>query len=261
MTTLPSAPSTPTPRRRWIKNRRDLLSFIGVFAVVSLAISVGAFLVWTANPAQPGAIALRTMTEVTMTIEDGMITFVPTTPRDLGFIFYPGALVSARAYAPILAPLAQAGYLVVTTEMPLNLAVFDTAAADRLRAAHPQITRWAIGGHSLGGAMASNYARDRGDLAGLALLASAPDKSVHDLPLPTLYVYGDRDGLRTAEELNSVRSLLPADTEYVLIEGANHAQFGDYGAQFRDLEAMIPAQTQWDATVAALLRWLERAER
>jgi len=40
----------------------------------------------------------------------------------------------------------------------IMLAVFDINAANRAVSALPQITRWYVGGHSLGGVMASTFA-------------------------------------------------------------------------------------------------------
>ncbi|MCK6578273.1 MAG: alpha/beta hydrolase [Anaerolineae bacterium] len=257
--------TTTTLRRRWIKNRRDLLVFVVIFALVSLVVAGVAFLLWTANPAQPGAVALAALgssESVAVTQSDGVITFDPLTPdqRPVGFIFYPGALVDPRAYAPVLRPLAEAGFLVVTRTMPLNLAIFDTSAADALRAAHPEIAAWVIGGHSMGGAMASRYTLDRGDLAGLALLASFPFGDLSGLTLPTVSIYGDSDGLISLRQIDESRAVLPVGTEYMLLEGANHAQFGDYGAQRGDLPAALPAADQQAATAAALLALLEQVE-
>jgi hypothetical protein len=257
-----SAPVQAAPRRRWITSPRDFILFLLVFAAISLVISGAAFLLWTANPAQPLAIAaaaLESSPTVTVSDQDGIITWMPAAPNpDLGVLFYPGALVDPRAYAPILRPLAEAGYVVVTTQMPLNLAIFDIGAGDRLRAAHPQIARWAIAGHSMGGAMASRYALDSGDLAGLALLASFPFGSLAQMDIPVISIYGDLDGLLPVSQIDASRADLPADTEFALIAGGNHAQFGDYGDQARDLPARIPAAEQQAQIVRLLLDWLAR---
>ena len=45
-------------------------------------------------------------------------------------------------------------------KMPFNLAVFDINAADYAYSNFPNIKKWYIGGHSLGGAMASAYAKN-----------------------------------------------------------------------------------------------------
>ncbi|MGQ9907534.1 MAG: alpha/beta hydrolase [Candidatus Flexifilum sp.] len=259
------APAVPPTRRRWIKNRRDLALFILIFLAISLAISAAAFLLWTANPAQPGAVALAAL-ENSATVQviqaDRTITFDPLGDQaDVGFIFYPGALVDPRAYAPILRPLAEAGYLVVTQYMPLNLAIFDLQAADRLRALYPEIADWVIGGHSMGGAMASRYALENRTVVGLALIGSFPFGDLSGLDLPTVSIYGDSDGLIPLSEIDQSRASLPPDTVFVELPGANHAQFGDYGAQRGDLPATMPAAEQHARTVEALLALLERVSR
>jgi len=69
--------------------------------------------------------------------------------------------------------------------MPLNLAVFDSERAGQVIAAHPEIELWAIGGHSLGGAMAARYAFNHPEVIhGLALWAAYPEEGA-DLSLRT----------------------------------------------------------------------------
>ncbi len=69
-------------------------------------------------------------------------------------------------------------------------------------------------------------------------------------------IYGSEDALTTVSDVSADRPDLPPGTDYVLIEGAIHAHFGDYGEQPGDGEALISrddAQDQIiDATVAAL---------
>lgn len=90
------------------------------------------------------------------------------------------------AYAPVARDIAAAGYLTVIDPMPLNLAVLDLQGAGDIIAGFPDITSWAIGGHSLGGAMAAEFAfRNPGVVDGLALWAAFPaansDLSTFDL--------------------------------------------------------------------------------
>ena len=59
--------------------------------------------------------------------------------------------------------------------MPLNLAVFGTGKADAVIKAYPDIKHWAIGGHSLGGAMAAGFAHNHPDaIDGLVFWAAYP---------------------------------------------------------------------------------------
>ena len=46
-----------------------------------------------------------------------------------------------------------------------------------------------------------------------------------------------------------------------VIEGGNHAQFGNYGPQEGDGTAGITAEEQQDETVRLILEWMERTEQ
>jgi pimeloyl-ACP methyl ester carboxylesterase len=130
--------------------------------------------------------------------------------------------------------------------------------------AYPEIERWVVGGHSLGGAMAANFADTQPErVAGLVLWASYPAES-NDLSgrdLPVVSVYGTLDGLATVEKIEASRPLLPADTEWVAIAGGNHAQFGWYGEQAGDNPAEIGRREQQAQTVAATAALLQKVSR
>jgi hypothetical protein len=231
---------------------------------ILLLVIVGGFVLWaeTAPAANADAQnALVSGTDVTVSVQNGWYVFTPTgvTP-DTGFIFYPGGRVDEKAYALALREIAAQGYLVVLVPMPLNLAVFDPAAAADVIAAFPEIQHWAAGGHSLGGAMAANYAAaNPGRLVGLVLWASYPAGS-DDLTqsgLKVVSIYGSEDGLATGDKIDKSRALLPADTTWVKIQGGNHAQFGSYGAQAGDNPATISAEEQRGQVVEATVKLLE----
>ncbi len=227
-----------------------------------LIIAILGFVAWASTPLGPGQTALDTLnpgTTVTIETSSDWIAFRPVNQAAAaGFIFYPGGRVDYRSYAPLLQPLADQGYLVILLRMPLSLAVFSPAKADQVLTAFPQIDKWVIGGHSLGGAMAANYVYNNpGKLKGLVLWASFPadSNSLAAADLAVLSVYGSEDG--EVETIESSASLLPADTTWVKIEGGNHAQFGDYGPQPGDGEARINQQSQWELGIAATASFLE----
>ena len=95
--------------------------------------------------------------------EDGNLLFLPDNPQS-GLIFYPGGKVEYTAYAPLMRACAQRGIFCVLLKMPWNLAVLDVNAADGITQQYPDIDDWYLGGHSLGGAMAANYAANRNNL-------------------------------------------------------------------------------------------------
>lgn len=171
----------------------------------------------------------------------------------VGIIFYPGAKVEYRAYAPLMSELAQRGYFVVIPEVPFNLAFFGIDTADDIRADYPHVGTWWIGGHSLGGSMAAEYAAQHAnELGGLILLAAYPASDLSDSNLGCVVVYGSNDQVLNREKLDDSTNLMPPNTETQVIEGGNHAYFGDYGEQSGDGSANITPEGQRKQTVDAI---------
>ena len=128
--------------------------------------------------------------------EDGQLVFRPSFPTDRGLIYYPGGLVDPEAYAVTAQGIADAGYMVEIPKMPLNLAFTGINRASGIQADYPEIESWVIGGHSLGGAMAAEYAKNNVDsLDGLIMFASYPanNEDFVDFPIPILTIVGSRD--------------------------------------------------------------------
>jgi hypothetical protein len=73
-------------------------------------------------------------------------------------------------------------------------------------------------------------------------------------------IYGTLDGVATPEEVMGGSPLLPANTNWVPIEGGNHAQFGWYGEQDGDNAAAISREAQVDQIVAATVALLSQIE-
>jgi hypothetical protein len=237
---------------------------IGLAALLVLA--VGGFVVWaeSALPASPRALqAVQSSQEVAVKQVKGWTVFSPTQKSpETGFIFYPGGRVDYRAYAPALNKIAASGCLVVLTPVPLNLAFFGASQANEVLAAFPEIKTWALGGHSLGGTAASIFVYDNpGKINGLVLWASYPAGSNNlsgRKDLKVLSISGSKDGLATPEKINAARPLLPADhTQWLVIEGGNHAQFGSYGFQPGDNAAGIGEVEQQDQVAAATVIFLQ----
>ncbi|HSK48032.1 MAG TPA: alpha/beta fold hydrolase [Coriobacteriia bacterium] len=230
---------------RWLK-------MTGFVVLSALAIAVGAFLAWALTPLGPEPTALRALegsSAVSVEKTSGGYEFVPrSTEPSVGLVIYPGGRVDARSYAPLAMEIAERGYLVVITPMPLSLAVFSPNAAAKVIDEHPEVRSWAVGGHSLGGAMAAQYvARNASSVDGLVLLAAyAPDGAdLSESDVQALDLVGSRDGVLNQEVHAEATSLLPSSTRAGVIDGGNHAQFGDYGPQPGDNEATIPAARQW----------------
>ena len=242
--------------------RKGLRIFLALIGLVLVLFTAG-FVVWGETPAQPMPEALAAMksdAQVAVTSSQWLVFTPAASQPTTGFIIYPGGRVDYRAYAPAAHQIAAQGYLVIIVRMPLNLAVFGVNSAQEVQAAYPQIRHWAIGGHSLGGAMAATFARTHpGAVQGLALWAAYPASS-DDLSHSGLHVvslFGSQDGLATGEKIDASRPYLPADTTWVKISGGDHAQFGWYGEQAGDNPASISRSDQQAQVVAATLGMLE----
>ncbi len=235
---------------------------LAVLAVIAVSL-VLAFVVW-ANDALPASdIALQAMqsdSKVFVSEENGWVTFSPADAAqpELGVIFYPGGRVDYRAYSPVLRMIAEQGYFVALVPVPLNLAFFDINVAARVQAQYPDIAHWVVAGHSLGGVAASVYAKDHLDeLDGLVFFASYPaDDSLKNTDLKVFSIYGTRD-MAGMDKFDETKALLPADTQFVVIEGGNHAQFGSYGFQPCDNEATISPEEQWTQISTATVEFLK----
>lgn len=205
---------------------------------------VGGFLAYTEDYYR----ADETVRAVAVQREGRLTTLSPNNSNGTGVIFYPGAKVEADAYLPLLDQLRTRGYTCVLVEMPFRLAFFDVAAADDAMAAHPEIDRWILAGHSLGGAMAGSYAGEHPDaIDALVLLGAYP---YGDYPgEKTLVLYGSEDGV-----LN--RAKLTDDAHELVLPGGNHAGFGAYGPQAGDGDALITPAEQQTQTVDAIVQFI-----
>ncbi len=168
---------------------------------------------------------------------------------DRCLIFYPGAKVDEVAYAPLLHGLAANGMDVCLVRMPFHMAFFGMNTADSIMPQY-EYDCWYIGGHSLGGVVAVNYAAVH-DLDGIVLLASYPTRDVDE---PMLIICGSEDGIVNRERLAAASRF--GTVEEVDIQGGNHAGYGDYGRQHGDKAAAITAEEQQQATVDAILTWI-----
>ena len=234
---------------------------VGILAVVILALA--GFTIWAYTPLGPMPEALAALqSDDEVLVETGpWLTFRPAGAQpETGLIFYPGGRVDYRSYAPLAREIARQGYTVVIVPMPFNLAVFGAGRAGDVIAAHPEIQRWAIGGHSLGGAMAANYIYGHPDaVSGLALMASYPagNNNLSDRNLDVASIYGTRDGV-ASQKFRATQALLPADVRWAPIEGGNHAQFGWYGLQPGDGTATISREAQQSQVVSETVGLLSR---
>lgn len=186
--------------------------------------------------------------------------------RHTGLLFFAGAMVDPRAYAPLMRQVAEAGYPVLLIRLPrrgvfggadgpevLNRAVTATLSA-------PEVTKWVLAGHSKGGLVAAQMARTGAQaFTGLILIGTSHprDFSLANTRLAVTRIYGTRDTVADVEKLEANRIKLPTVITDVRIDGGNHSQFGYYGFQPGDWAATISREDQQRRTLQAILQALQ----
>lgn len=212
--------------------------------VLLLALCAGAFFWYVSDYYRAEDVALDVLAQDSgLSVQDNLTVLSPSVPSDTAIIFYPGAKVEAEAYLPLLEQIKQTGVTCILVHMPFRMAIFDANAAEDVMEQFPEIQHWYMAGHSMGGAMASQFVSGHQDeIDGLILLGA--------------YIYGDYPDEKTLTVYGSLNQSVEDHIDYteniVEIEGGNHAQFGNYGPQKGDLPATISAAEQQAQTVDAI---------
>lgn len=237
-----------------MKNIRKLTI---VILIVLISGAIG-FVGWaTLNAQKATEPAITVLTENNIQLKNGLLVFQPDS-ADKGLIYYPGGLVDPEAYAVTAQGIADAGYLVVIPKMPLNLAFLGINRADDIIANYPDIDLWVIGGHSLGGAMAADYAKNNLDnVDGLIMFASYPanNEDFVNFSIPILVIIGSNDPGAPKQE--AFYKTVANSASLFIIEGGNHRQYADYSFQNNDGVATISAAEQQTKIIAAVVHFLD----
>jgi pimeloyl-ACP methyl ester carboxylesterase len=194
------------------------------------------------------------------------------------FMMVPGGLVDPHVYGCWIDRLVSedSSVAVVLMKYPSNLAITNMNKVMKVAGELTEFTRWAIGGHSLGGVVAATLAHDHMDyFDGLILMASW-SRAATDLSgwsEPVLSIYASEDQLATAQEVQDNSTYLPpgievttpgdlaglsGQTAYFEIAGGNHSGFGCYGPQKGDGKASITVSEQQEQMVSMIHSYLEQ---
>jgi pimeloyl-ACP methyl ester carboxylesterase len=256
-----AAAAVDSRRHRPAGRIRRRVRAIGLGALAALALVVLGFLIWANTPYRAergpvievwanGDVEVQYLDEGILMTPAADAIDLPASPT--GLVFVPGARVEAHAYMLQLSgAVDEHGMTVLITEPTLNLAFFDTRSLAQFTTAAPEVDRWFVGGHSLGGVRAC-LMTPGAEVEGLVLFGSYCANDLSDSGLEVLSIAGENDALSTPAIIDQNAGMLPADTRFVTIAGANHASFGDYGPQSGDGERTITS-AQMRAELTALL--------
>jgi Alpha/beta hydrolase family len=259
----PEHPARRTSQQVLRRARRRIILAVPFLVMSFLLVLVLAYArPFVATPA--AAAALRSENDVRLSDRLGWYELIPvhqdSAGEDIkpttGFVFVPGARIDPRAYAPVLRPLAEAGYLVAVLKEPFGFAVLDRDHGKRVLDLHPEISHWVVGGHSLGGTVAASLADQYELVEGVVMFASYPADPIIRNDLKIVSISGSGDGFTTPQDIEASKAELPPGTDFVVIDGAVHSSFGDYGAQPGDGTPTIDpsaAHTEISQTTLALL--------
>jgi hypothetical protein len=242
-----------------LKSKKKLVLII-ILAIILIGVAYFAYYVSDYYHADSRALAALNSTEsYTVLNTADSVTFTPTANLSTtGIIFYPGAKVQPESYSVIASQLAANGYTTIIVKMPFNLAFFGVNRADDVIANHPEISSWVIGGHSLGGVFASDYAVNHQDkIKGVVYLASYPSTNASNATFKALSIRGSLDNLTQADDISSNLDKFPTNTTFITIPGGNHFNYGDYGIQSGDNNSTITREQQQNQTVNAILEFLQ----
>jgi pimeloyl-ACP methyl ester carboxylesterase len=224
------------------------------------------FLTAGSRTALPGPVALASLgTDATVRVIDKpeWLILEPANRTPVaGVVFYQGASTDVRGYAPTLRRIAAAGYRVVMPRMPMNFAIFAQDKALEVEAAFPDIQRWMLIGHSMGGGAGAGFVHDHPDaVAGFVVWDSFPLESTKltDWGKPVWHVHRATPDGKPPASFEKRRALFPADGPWVPLPGGIHMNFGDFvgGAYKEDWAATMPQAEQHDRVVQATLEGLQ----
>lgn len=174
--------------------------------------------------------------------------------RDNCIIFYPGAKVEIEAYAPLMYNLAESGIDTFLIHMPLNMASLGKNKAEEILNNY-NYKNYYMAGHSLGGVIASKFSLENDKIDGIIFLASYSTVKL-DESIKALSIYGSEDKVLNQKEYNKNISNFPSNYKEVIIEGANHAQFGMYNSQKGDGIAKIDNLYQIELTKEEIIKFI-----
>ncbi len=193
------------------------------------------------------------------------------------FLMVPGGLVDPYVYECWIERLARENpdVAIVLLKFPSNLAITQMGKVMKIAKELDQFVHWVVGGHSLGGVVASTVVHKNIEFFdGAVMLASYSRESTNlsNWQGVVLSLYASEDLLSSKEDLESNKQYLPPGSQielpphlgvgenhtyYYLVDGGNHSGFGCYGHQKGDGDARISQEEQQDQMITLLTAYFD----
>ncbi|GAB4149086.1 MAG: alpha/beta hydrolase [Patescibacteria group bacterium] len=234
--------------------------FVGLLTLIFGLIGLAYLGFWLSTPYQPDQVAVAALNSgagINVKLDSDLILFQKE-QVDLkqGVILYPGGRVKPEAYAQLCRKLAEKYGLCAIVKMTFNLAIVSPNNGDKLIQKFPTIQNWMVVSHSLGGPAAARFIQSGQDkISELVLLASYSDVNINSNKIKVLSISGSKDEVMKAELLQKNSKNLPSNAKYEVIQGGNHAQMGNYGAQDGDGTADIDSANQKELVLNLIQNW------
>lgn len=223
-----------------------------------LAIAIFSIIVYSAQyyPASSRVDQLIQDTQLSVTEQGGSWVIEPqNNSLSLGWLIYPGGKVESKAYVPLAIELAKAtNQTVVIVSFPLKLGILNSSAGKSWMDTYSSIENWVIVGHSLGGVAGAVFAEKDERVVGLAFLASYPNSKL-SREIDMISIRGSEDKILNINQYTKKLENFSSSSEFYVLQGGNHGQFGSYGFQKGDGVAWISEEQQQSLVVDFLVLW------
>jgi len=241
-----------------MKNRKR--PWTRIITLISIGIFVILVYLFQEYPASVDALKVLEATDVTIVEnKQGYIIIPEKQDLALGWLIYPGGKVNPQAYLPLAYQISvKTQQAVVIVSFPFNLAVLNIQAGKKWMNDYQDIKQWVVVGHSLGGVMGAELAKNDERIGGVAFLAAYPNSDFSQSNLPMISIRGSQDNILNQKAFLDKRPFFSSDWESYTIEGANHSQFASYGFQRGDGIATISQSKQHELVVELLVGWSEQ---
>lgn len=242
-----------------MRNKRArYFRYITLIAILIFAVTV--YLFQNYPPASEAVTLIERQSDEIVEQKTGLRKALVITPENVdettGWLIYPGGKVDYRAYAVLGYQLAQAsGQRVIIVSFPFHLAVFDINAGKAWMEEFDDTEQWYVVGHSLGGVMGAQMAASSDKIKGIGFLASYPSADFSDSDIRMISIRGSADKILNLASFADAQSKFSPYTEFYVIQGGNHSQFGSYGFQKDDGMASVSKEDQIKTVVDFLVLW------